>query len=308
MPREWTLLLVADDGDNLLQRNFRTRTLRLALGGASFFCLGVLFAVGAIGYVGGRSLKEARLQQSNELLSKQLTTIQDRVAGLETDLGSLADRDSELRVLAGLDAIDREVLEVGIGGPGSPTLEENPLFEVDPAAAEQAFAVSYDLNALERRSRLLRESITEAGDSLAAHRDLLESTPSILPAAGYLSSGFSSSRLHPIHNEELPHEGVDIAAPRGTPILAAAKGRVIKAGRESGYGLTVELDHGYGYSTLYGHASQVLVRPGQQVERGDVIGLVGSTGLSTGPHLHYEVRVSGRPVDPMNYVITGGVP
>lgn len=264
--------------------------------------------VGALGYVGGRSLKEARLQHSNELLSNQLTGIQGRVAGLETDLGSLADRDAELRVLAGLDVIDREVLEVGIGGPGSPTLEENPLYEVDPLAASQTFAVSYDLNALERRSRLLRESIMEAGDSLAAHRDLLEATPSILPAAGYLSSGFSSARLHPIHNEELPHEGVDIAAPRGTPILAAAKGRVTEAGRESGYGLTVEIDHGYGYSTLYGHASQVLVRPGQQVERGDVIGLVGSTGLSTGPHLHYEVRVAGRAVDPMNYVLTGGVP
>lgn len=308
MPREWTLLLVADDGDNLVQRNFRTRTLRLALGGASFFCVGVVLVAGLIGYFGGQTVKETRLQRSNELLSSQLEGIQERVSGLETDLGSLADRDAELRMLAGLDAIDREVLEVGIGGPGSPSLTENPLFEVDPNVAEQAFAVSYDLNALERRSRLLRESILEAADSLAAHRDLLESTPSILPASGLLTSRFSSARLHPIHNQELPHEGVDISAPRGSPILAAAKGRVTMAGRESGYGLVVELDHGYGYSTLYGHASQVLVRPGQEVERGDVIGLVGSTGLSTGPHLHYEVRVGGRPVDPMNYVITGGMP
>jgi murein DD-endopeptidase MepM/ murein hydrolase activator NlpD len=223
-------------------------------------------------------------------------------------LAFLAERDAELRVMAGLDPIDPEVLQVGVGGPGSPALETHPLYELNQAISKEAFAASYDLNALERRSRLLRESILEASDSLAAHRDLLEATPSILPTRGRLSSNFTSARMHPIHNQVLPHEGVDISAPRGTPIMAAAKGRVVFAGQRSGYGLLVELDHGFGYSTVYGHASKLLVTRGQTVQRGEVIAQVGSSGLATSPHVHYEVRISDRPVNPMNFVLSGVVP
>ena len=126
----------------------------------------------------------------------------------------------------------------------------------------------------------------KASDSLEAHRDPLESTPSILPTNGWVTSGFSNARAYPIHNRDLPHKGVDLSAPRGTPILAAANGRVTVAGCKAGYGLIVQLHHGYGYSTLYGHASQVLVKPGQSVERDDVIARVGNTGIATSPHLH----------------------
>jgi murein DD-endopeptidase MepM/ murein hydrolase activator NlpD len=132
--------------------------------------------------------------------------------------------------------------------------------------------------------------------------------PSILPTAGFLSSRFSTSRQHPIHHTPLPHEGIDVAAPQGTPILAAAKGTVVFAGRRAGYGLMVEIDHGFGYVTRYGHASKLLVRPGQKVNRGLVIAQVGSTGYATSPHLHYEIRVGGTPRNPLQYVITGAVP
>ena len=270
--------------------------------------MGLLAATGLVGFLGGQTLRSAQLEHRNEVLTDELAAIQAQVSRFETDLGFLTDKDAELRVLAGLDQIDEEVLRVGVGGSGRPTLEDNPLFALDEAAAEQTFAVTYDLNALERRSRLLRASMLEASDSLSAHRELLESTPSILPTNGRLTSGFSNARPHPIHFRELPHEGVDLSARRGTPILAAANGRVTIAGRRAGYGLVVELDHGYGYSTLYGHASQILVRPGQRVERGDVIAQVGSTGIATSPHLHYEVSVGDRPVNPMNYVISGAIP
>ena len=309
MRREkWTLLLLSEDGDDLRQRTFQIRTLRYAVGAGGLVCAGLLAATGLFGFLGGQTLRSAQLEHQNEVLTGELATIQAQVARLETDLVFLTDKDAELRVLAGLDQIDEEVLQVGVGGPGRPTLEDNPLFALNEAAAEQTFAVTYDLNALERRSRLLRASMLEVSDSLSAHRELLESTPSILPTNGRLTSGFSSARPHPIHFRELPHEGVDLSARRGTPILAAANGRVTIAGRRAGYGLVVELDHGYGYSTLYGHAAQILVRPGQRVERGDVIAQVGSTGIATSPHLHYEVRVGDRPVNPMNYVISGAIP
>ncbi|MEX1258338.1 MAG: M23 family metallopeptidase [Gemmatimonadota bacterium] len=305
---KWTLLLISELGDEFRQLTFRSRTLRLALGGAGFCCLSVFAVLGLVGLRGGQALHTTQIEREREILVGELEQIRSRVTELEGELDFLAQRDAEIRVMAGLDPIDPEVLQVGVGGPGAPTLESHPLFELNEDAGEQAFAATYDLNALERRSRLLQESLIEASDSLAAHRDLLDSTPSILPTAGRLSSGFTSARMHPIHNQVLPHEGVDISAPRGTPIMAAAKGRVVFAGQRSGYGMVVELDHGFGYSTVYGHASKLLVTRGQQVRRGEVIAQVGSSGLATSPHLHYEVRVANRPVNPMNFVLSGVVP
>lgn len=307
-PGKWTLLLVSQDGDESAQRTVPARTFRRALVTSSLFVAVLLLVFGMLGFRGGETVRSIQLEGENEALTAQLAAIQTQVASLEADLQFLAGKDAELRVMAGLDQIDEEVLQVGVGGPGSSTLEQNPLYPLDQEIAEQAFAITYDLDALERRSELLRASMLEASDSLAAHRDLLESTPSILPTNGRVTSGFSNARAHPIHNRDLPHEGVDLSAPRGTPILAAANGRVTLAGRRSGYGLIVQLDHGYGFSTLYGHASQLLVKPGQRVERGDVIARVGKTGIATSPHLHYEVRVGDRPVNPMNYVISGAVP
>ena len=109
-------------------------------------------------------------------------------------------------------------------------------------------------------------------------------------------------RFHPILKVVRPHEGIDLTAPRGTPIYATADGRILQAGyRAGGFGKKILLDHGYGYRTLYGHCEEVMVKTGQEVKRGEVIGIVGSTGLSRSPHLHYEVHVNGRPVDPINY-------
>lgn len=301
-------VLVTDECERLRKYSFEARTIRNAVGGASFLGLGLLAASVFLAFGSPGSLDRAQLQKKNDLLTAELSAMRERVQELEGDFEVLARKDAELRILAGLDAVDGEVLRVGVGGPGTPVLEDHPLYPLDEGLGKEAFAAAYDVQALERRARLLKESLTEAADSLAAHRDLLESTPSILPTSGLLTSGFSRARLHPIHHRELPHEGVDIAAPRGTPIMAAAKGRVALAGRRAGYGLVVEIDHGYGYSTLYGHASQIRARVGQQVQRGEVIALVGSTGIATSPHLHYEVRVGGRPVNPLNYVITGAVP
>jgi murein DD-endopeptidase MepM/ murein hydrolase activator NlpD len=257
----------------------------------------------SIGLGGAARIEARRLQAQNSVLSATLEQIQGRVMGLEGTVSELSSRDQQLRVLAGLDAIQEEVLRVGVGGPGSSSPESHPLYAVDEELGKTAFAVTYDLNALERRARLLEESLSEAGESMTLHKDLLESTPSILPAGGVLSSRFSASRYHPIRNRAMPHEGVDFAAPRGSPIMAAAQGRVVRAGSFAGYGLMVEIDHGYGFVTRYGHASKILVRVGQTVQRGDVIANVGSTGIATGPHVHYEVRLNGQPQDPLDFVL-----
>jgi murein DD-endopeptidase MepM/ murein hydrolase activator NlpD len=131
----------------------------------------------------------------------------------------------------------------------------------------------------------------------------------VAPANGPLTSLFSTGRRHPVLRITRPHKGVDIAARVGEPILAPARGRVIFAGsRGNGYGNMVEIDHGFGYVTRFAHASRVLVRNGQVVRRGDTIAQVGATGLVSGPHLHYEVEVNGRQVDPLNFIITDAIP
>lgn len=306
--KKWTLLLLGDNPDGVRQVTLSTKLLKIVGGGLAATSILILSLTAILVFNGAAHLRARHLTQENALLSQELSDFQSRVTGLENELNRLGEADSRVRLLAGLDPTDEEILEVGIGGPGLDVPEANPLWSLDSTLSKAAFAVEYDLNALERRARLLAESLAEASDSLSAHNELLESTPSILPAAGVLSSRFSTARFHPIHHRELPHEGVDISAPHGTPILAAAKGIVTFAGWMSGLGYTVEITHGYGYVTRYGHASKLLVRRGQEVTRGEVIAQVGSTGISTSPHLHYEIRIGGKAVNPMNYVIGSVLP
>jgi murein DD-endopeptidase MepM/ murein hydrolase activator NlpD len=154
-----------------------------------------------------------------------------------------------------------------------------------------------------RPAGLLAGSFRQATESLTANVRRLASTPSIMPTQGWLSSYFSSHRMHPLLGVSRPHQGIDVRAPMGTPIEAPAAGMIVKAGWESGYGWTIEIDHGYGISTRYAHTSRMLVRAGQRVERGELIARVGRSGLADGPHLHYEVHVNGRPVDPLKFVL-----
>lgn len=169
-------------------------------------------------------------------------------------------------------------------------------------AARHAEAGSPDVSALVRRAQILSLGLDQAHEALEERHERLLRTPSILPTRGTLSSAFTRSRWHPVLNRSRPHNGLDIGADRGAPILASAKGRVRSAGWSSGYGLTVEIDHGYGYVTRYAHASRLHVRKGERVERGQKIAEVGSTGLAEAPHLHYEVLIDGTPANPRRFI------
>jgi murein DD-endopeptidase MepM/ murein hydrolase activator NlpD len=253
-----------------------------------------------------RSLKlahAARLTRENSLLAADLAQLHGRLFTLEATIAGLEQQDNKLRLLANLDPIDPQVYAAGIGGPrpaDSAAAESSPLLS-------RAAGVRIDLNALIRRANLLASSFREAGDSLALHSDRLAATPSIMPTTGWLSSAFSRMRVHPILHEARPHEGIDVTAPMGAPIEAPANGTVVQTGWEAGYGNLVVIDHGYGVTTRFAHASRILVRVGEKVRRGELIAQVGNTGLSTGPHLHYEVHVNGKPVDPRRYILPGVV-
>ena len=247
--------------------------------------------------------RAAMLERENRLLRAEIETIEGRVAELDVAMAALGEQDTRIRGVAGLMGIDEEVFEVGIGGPGLETPGEGDLWNLDPEASEAAYAIRYDLAYLMRQAELLDRSFSESEESLRDRGELLEATPSIAPVNGTVTSVFTHSREHPIDGEVRPHYAIDFAAPTGTPIVATAPGRVVFAGRRDGYGNMIEIDHGFGMRTRYGHASKLHMRVGQRVQRQEVIAEVGCTGLCRGPHVHYEVLLNGRRVNPSNYLL-----
>lgn len=145
-------------------------------------------------------------------------------------------------------------------------------------------------------------NIHQLDQHLLDKESFLRSTPTLMPAQGHLTSGYGP-RMSPYAGRIKMHEGLDVGAPIGTPIVAPADGVVTFSGPKPGFGNFVQIDHGYGVETIFGHASTLSVKKGQKVSRGDRIATVGNTGYSTGPHVHYEVRVNGTPVDPLYYVL-----
>lgn len=154
------------------------------------------------------------------------------------------------------------------------------------------------------QARELVSSMKETTRLLSLRGDVLAAIPSRLPAKGWISSDYGV-RESPFHTGERMHHGIDVAADEGTPVYATADGIVLFAGTFGGYGKFVRISHGFGITTRYAHNAELMVKTGQKVRRGDQISVIGSTGRSTGPHVHYEIRVYGEPVDPSRYVFDG---
>jgi murein DD-endopeptidase MepM/ murein hydrolase activator NlpD len=302
--RRWTVVFVPHGSEPSRIVEVSYGLVKIAVGGLG---LGLAVAL-LVGYATvSRTVdltRTSRLQEENARLAQELGDLHSRLSSLSDTISQISQRDARIRVLANLEPNDPSVQAAGIGGP---TLASRPAMPVASPAVRRSQEIRVDLNALIRRADLLASSFEEAKDSLASQSKRLAATPSIMPTQGWLTSAFSSVREHPILHIARPHEGIDVVAPMGSPIEAPAAGVVTDAGWESGYGNTVTSDHGYGSVTKYAHASKLLVKRGQHVSRGQRIALVGSTGLATGPHLHYEVHVNGRPVDPLKYVLPEGV-
>jgi murein DD-endopeptidase MepM/ murein hydrolase activator NlpD len=219
------------------------------------------------------------LQAANEQFSKS-------VESLRTQLRTVEDRTRKLAIIAGISTLD-ETSQGGVGGIRQND-DGNPYRDDVDKMSFRSHRVERDLSVLEQK--------------FVAQAQLLSSTPSIAPVRGILTDGFGG-RSDPFTGEPGTHNAVDISSAIGQPVRAPADGIVVKSEWANGYGNVIYLSHGYGYSTRYGHLSSFAVRPGAHVKRGDVIGYVGSTGRSTGPHLHYEVRLNNNPVNPLEYIL-----
>ena len=246
------------------------------------------------------SPKEATLRRENQQLMVEYELINKQLADMENVLADMERRDDNVyRVIFEADPIPSNVRMAGIGGV-------NRYKDLQGFAnSELVIGTRKRLDKIAKQMYVQSLSLDEVGSLVLRKQEMLASIPSVEPIPqdqARLSSGFGD-RLHPIYKITKAHLGLDFTSPVGTPIHATGDGTVDFAGyNTSGYGIHVILDHGFGYQTLYGHMSTTKMRKGQKVKRGDVIGEVGSTGLSTGPHLHYEVHKDGVPMDPVNFL------
>ncbi len=226
----------------------------------------------------------ARLRAENEALEEVNRSFDDELRKIQEQLADYEDRTRQLAIVAGLQGADNGS-EAGIGGTAP--LEEPGL---------------PDVGDLGRRAESIAAQLDRVDRKLDERLRWISSTPAIAPVHGILTSGFGW-RNDPLTHGRGNHQGVDIAAGPGQAVKTSADGIVLRAGVLGGLGKAVYVAHGFGVTTRYGHLSRIDVRPGQRVKRGDVLGLVGSTGRSTGTHLHYEVRIDGDAVNPLAYIL-----
>ncbi len=304
----WTVLFLRGEANPVRQYSLPLRAVRPVLVGAGILAVLLLTATAFLVHDSGARARASLLARENRLLEQELRDLQAKVGDFETELAGLAERDRRARLLAGRSGIDPDVLEVGVGGPGLANPGEGELWSLDPEASELAYAARYDLDVLERRTDLLAKSFAETEVLMEDQWDRMEAMPSIYPVGGLLSSPFSPSRFHPVHHVWLPHQGMDISAVFGTPIIASGPGVVTFAGSMQGYGYMVEIDHGWGVKSRYAHASRLLVPRGKRVERNEVIAHIGCSGVCKAPHLHFEIHEDGQPVNPMSYMLPGMLP
>ena len=288
-------------------RTARWRAGALATG--LVLLVGTAFIGGA--WAGWSQARRASLEDLAALsasVSEQAESIERAQQVANEQVKSLASRVGRIQArITRLDALGKRLTEVASLRRGEFDFDAAPALggpESGPATAGR-FTVAPIEDVLGDLELAIRDRQRQLGALEAVIRSRRLASlllPSGLPVeSGYISSGFGS-RVDPFTGFEGPHEGIDLAAPPGTPILAAAGGIVSYADEGGSYGMLVEITHGGGYVTRYAHNASILVQPGETVRRGDTIALLGSTGRSTGPHLHFEVLRDGNPVDPLQYL------
>lgn len=243
------------------------------------------------------SPKERRQQREIDYLSEQLTVMSNEVTRMEKVVDEIATRDDEIyRTIFGAEPFPQHLRRPGIGG--SDRMKDLRGFATSEAVIETRERISF----LQRKLVAQSKSFEELFELARNKEEMLASIPAIQPVRNddltRVASGYGY-RIHPIYKVRKLHTGMDFTAPTGTEIFATGDGEVVEVeSSNNGYGKHVIIRHGFGYETLYAHMSRILVRKGQKVKRGEIIGLIGNTGTSVGPHLHYEVIQNGTKVNP----------
>lgn len=331
--KKFTILITSN-------RKGRTQSMTISAAWLKAFALLILVLVvmlsaSVVDYVGLllQAGENKKLKAKSKYLERQFRVVESKVDTLERSLERVNMFSKKLRIITNVENDDLELAasigpspKIGQGMkndlkekgfPRVPASElsfvedslfiKKPLLDMDKGELHSVYGKGYSTLSIRidktvKLTKLREESVLNLIELLSEKQSLLNSTPSILPVKGWFTSKFGY-RLDPFTGKPTMHAGLDIAAAPGSPVYSPARGLVSYVGYEAGYGKIVSIDHGNGVTTRLAHNSQIFVELGQKVQRRDVVAAVGSTGRSSGPHLHYEVRIQGIPVDPRNYIL-----
>lgn len=316
-----SFLIFTDDDDKPVKIISSVKSLLFILSSLVLLFILILAFIVDYGSLFLDSLEKKRIAIENQELKKQLSIVENKLSALDLSLSRSKSFITKLKLITNIEdpsysmalaqtnlpeedlSLSREGLDENFDFLAKPKERQTQNSFITESRSNQNYAtLSIRIDKSIKETELQEQSMTDLWQLLSDRQSLLASTPSVRPSQGWISSLFGY-RPNPFTGRTVLHAGIDIAANVGTPIVAPANGVVINAGYDEGYGKMIEIDHGFGLTTRYGHCSQIFVKIGQKVSRFDVIGSVGNTGRSTGAHLHYEVRVAGIPRNPMLYVL-----
>ena len=296
----FTLIVVPDRQSEV--RRFRLRRVWLiqALVGLGVVLLTTAGLVVHYGSVVSEARENPALRDENLKLKSEIAVIREQLAHVQGTLDRVERFDQKLRAITLLSDPQRNLAM----GPteAAPTLGSSDNQFVRSTGQESPGALAAKLDKLSAEATRQEQSLQELQAYFAGQKSLLASVPSVWPTRGWVTSDFGS-RVDPYTSERVMHAGIDIAGPHGKEIIAPSDGTVVFSGLEGGYGNVIVIDHGYGIKTRYGHLASLKVKAGERVKRGDLIAAMGNTGRSTGPHLHYEVRVNGIAQNPRKFIL-----
>lgn len=295
----FTVIVVSDHSQAIRKFRVPRQWLRkAAYAGGAVAVIGLL-TVGHYFALLGASSENSVLKEENAQLRSQILLVQEKVAHISSTLDRVERFDAKLRsAVTQLQDPERNLAIGPVGNSDVVAAIPGPA----PAAEANISALPGKLSSLESEAARQEQSLRELQEYFDDQRSQLASTPSIWPARGWVTSDFGT-RIDPYTAERKMHQGMDIATPHGQSVYTPSDGSVVFIGTEGGYGKVLVVDHGYGVKTRYGHLSEIFVRLGSRVKRGDKVAAVGNTGRSTGPHLHYEVRVNGIPENPRKFIL-----
>jgi murein DD-endopeptidase MepM/ murein hydrolase activator NlpD len=298
--KSYTLMVVSDH-NSPVKRFHIQRSFLIQLGVGGVLMAGMALGATAHYFQVARDAAENRiLREENLTLRGQLKSVRERIEHIGSTLDRVERFDQKLRAMTLLSDPQRN-LAMGPTEPGTTAPTPDTQF-TQLSHAEVPGVMLGKLDKLSAEATRQEQSLQELQAYFQDQKSLLASTPSVWPARGWVTSDFGQ-RLDPYTAERVTHAGLDIAAPHGKDVHAPSDGTVVFAGLEGGYGNVIVIDHGYGIKTRYGHLAKMLVKAGDKVKRGALIAAVGNTGRSTGPHLHYEVRVNGIPQNPRKFIL-----
>jgi len=276
-------------------KNFKLKLFSVLLALSLFFAALYVVIYYVLGVGTNSDLTIAALKNENKALKKEIERLADSYQELVSDVENISELNSELRISANLEPISDEERMLGVGG-GESYLSSN-LNIRDVEVRDLLKSVDEMINVV----KFEKNQTTEISEKLRINQELHNCIPAIMPTLGNYSIDGFGMRRHPILGVKKFHHGIDINCNTGTEVRSPGNGKVVAVERQAGFGLVVEIDHGFGYKTIFAHLSNATVKIGQKIKRGQVIAKSGNSGLSSGPHLHYEVHHNGISLDPTDF-------